>query len=48
MFHAIKAAFDPEELLNPGKAVPALRRCAEHGAMHVRRGEEKFPELPRF
>jgi glycolate oxidase len=48
MFHAIKAAFDPEELLNPGKAVPALRRCAEHGAMHVHRGEERFPELPRF
>lgn len=47
-FHAVKAAFDPEGLLNPGKAVPALRRCAEHGAMHVHRGEEKFPELPRF
>ncbi len=48
MFHAVKAAFDPEGLLNPGKAVPTLRRCAEHGAMHVHRGEEKFPELPRF
>lgn len=47
-FHAVKAAFDPEGLLNPGKAVPTLRRCAEHGAMHVHRGEEKFPELPRF
>ncbi|HVW63887.1 MAG TPA: FAD-linked oxidase C-terminal domain-containing protein [Nitrosospira sp.] len=48
MFHGVKAAFDPQGLLNPGKAVPSLRRCAEHGAMHVRRGEEKFPDLPRF
>ena len=48
MFHGVKAAFDPEGLLNPGKAVPTLRRCAEHGAMHVHRGEEKFPGLPRF
>ncbi len=48
IFHAVKAAFDPDGLLNPGKAVPTLRRCAEHGAMHVHQGEEKFPELPRF
>jgi glycolate oxidase len=48
IFHAVKAVFDPAGLLNPGKAVPTLRRCAEHGAMHVHRGEEKFPELPRF
>jgi len=48
MFHAVKAAFDPESLLNPGKAIPTLRRCAEQGAMHVHRGREKFPELPRF
>ncbi len=47
-FHAVKAAFDPGGLLNPGKAVPTLRRCAEHGAMHVHRGKEKFAELPRF
>lgn len=48
MFHAVKAVFDPEGLLNPGKAIPTLRRCAEYGAMHVHRGEEKFPGLPRF
>ena len=47
-FHAIKHAFDEHALLNPGKAVPTLHRCAEFGAMHVRRGQEKFPELPRF
>lgn len=48
MFHAVKAAFDPSRLLNPGKAVPTLRRCAEHGAMHVHQGNDKFAELPRF
>lgn len=48
MFHAVKAAFDPSRLLNPGKAVPTLRRCAEHGAMHVHQGKDKFAELPRF
>ena len=47
-FHAVKAAFDPEGLLNPGKAVPTLKRCAEYGGMHVHRGELPFPDLPRF
>jgi len=47
-FHAIKAAFDPQSLLNPGKAIPELHRCAEFGAMHIHRGAEKFPEIPRF
>ena len=47
-FHAIKAAFDPAGLLNPGKAVPTLHRCAELGAMHVHRGRLPHPELPRF
>jgi glycolate oxidase len=47
-FHAVKAAFDPKGLLNPGKAVPTLARCAEFGAMHVHHGELPFPELERF
>ncbi|MBI4756625.1 MAG: FAD-binding protein [Betaproteobacteria bacterium] len=47
-FHRIKAAFDPAGLLNPGKAVPTLHRCAEFGRMHVHRGELKFPDLERF
>jgi glycolate oxidase len=47
-FHAVKKAFDEFGLLNPGKAVPTLQRCAEGGKMHVHRGAEKFPELPRF
>jgi glycolate oxidase len=45
---SIKRAFDPRELLNPGKAVPSLARCAEYGKMHVRRGLLPFPDLPRF
>ena len=47
-FHAIKHAFDAGGLLNPGKAVPALYRCAEMGRMHVHRGQLPHPDLPRF
>ncbi|HBU28669.1 MAG TPA: FAD-binding oxidoreductase, partial [Thiobacillus sp.] len=47
-FHDVKAAFDPDKLLNPGKAVPELHRCAEWGAMHVHGGQLPHPELPRF
>jgi len=47
-FHAIKAAFDPKGLLNPGKAVPLLKRCAEYGGLHVHGGQLPFPELERF
>ncbi len=46
--HALKAAFDPNGTLNPGKAVPTLHRCAEFGAMHVHAGKLPFPDLPRF
>ena len=48
IFHNIKHAFDDRGFLNPGKAVPTLNRCAEFGYMHVRQGQEKFSELPRF
>jgi len=47
-FRRIKGAFDETGLLNPGKAVPSLHRCAEYGAMHVHHGDLKFPELERF
>lgn len=46
--HAVKAAFDPQSLLNPGKAVPTLHRCAEFGKMHVHKGQLPHPELERF
>jgi glycolate oxidase len=48
LFHGVKRAFDPGGLLNPGKAVPTLARCAEYGRMHVHRGALAHPELPRF
>ena len=48
VFHQIKAAFDPQTLLNPGKAVPSLHRCAELGNMHVHHGNLPHPELERF
>lgn len=47
-FHAVKQAFDSKGLLNPGKAVPTLHRCAEFGAMHVHHGQLSHPELERF
>ncbi|MED5501075.1 MAG: FAD-linked oxidase C-terminal domain-containing protein, partial [Pseudomonadota bacterium] len=48
LFHAVKSAFDERRLLNPGKNIPTLARCAEFGAMHVHHGELPHPELPRF
>jgi glycolate oxidase len=47
-FHAVKAAFDPHGLLNPGKGVPTLHRCAEFGAMRVKGGQLPHADLPRF
>jgi glycolate oxidase len=48
VFHALKRAFDPPGLLNPGKAVPTLHRCAEFGRLHVHAGALPHPELPRW
>ncbi|WP_341890779.1 FAD-linked oxidase C-terminal domain-containing protein [Variovorax sp. YR752] len=45
---ALKRAFDPKELLNPGKVIPTLQRCAEYGKMHVSRGLLPFADIPRF
>ncbi len=45
---ALKRAFDPQELLNPGKVIPTLHRCAEYGKMHVSRGLLPFADIPRF
>lgn len=47
-FQRLKAAFDPANLLNPGKAIPTLHRCAEFGQMHVHHGQLPHPELERF
>jgi glycolate oxidase len=44
----LKHAFDPAGLLNPGKVIPTLHRCAEYGKMLVRGGQIKHPDLPRF
>ncbi|WP_409488250.1 glycolate oxidase subunit GlcD [Pseudomonas promysalinigenes] len=48
LFHSVKRAFDPAGLLNPGKNIPTLHRCAEFGSMHIHRGQLPFPELERF
>jgi glycolate oxidase len=47
-FAGIKGAFDPTGLLNPGKAIPTLARCAEFGAMHVHAGRLPFAHLDRL
>ncbi len=44
----IKCAFDSDQLLNPGKMFPQLRRCAELGREHVHSGQVRFPDIPRF
>ena len=44
----VKCAFDPRQILNPGKVFPILHRCAELGRMHIHRGQLPFPFLPRF
>ncbi len=47
-FFAVKRAFDPKMLLNPGKAIPSLSRCAEYGRMRVSGGQMPFADIPRF
>lgn len=47
-FVAVKRAFDPSQLLNPGKVIPTLHRCAEYGRMRVSSGKLPFSELPRY
>ncbi len=44
----VKRAFDLKGLLNPGKVIPTLQRCAEYGRMLVRGGQISHPDLPRF
>ena len=48
LMFAVKRAFDTKGLLNPGKVVPTLHRCAEYGKMVVRGGRLAHGDLPRF
>ncbi|WP_407278380.1 FAD-linked oxidase C-terminal domain-containing protein [Aromatoleum evansii] len=48
MFFRVKGAFDARGLLNPGKAIPTLNRCAEYGRMRVSNGHVPYPDIPRF
>ncbi|WP_326537650.1 FAD-linked oxidase C-terminal domain-containing protein, partial [Pseudorhodoferax sp.] len=47
-FHGVKRAWDPEQRLNPGKAIPQLHRCAEGGQLWVRGGALPHPGIERF
>ncbi|MGU7772608.1 FAD-linked oxidase C-terminal domain-containing protein [Burkholderia sp. MR1-5-21] len=44
----LKCAFDPDELLNPGKMFPTPCRCVELGRMRIRDGNLRFADVPRF
>jgi glycolate oxidase len=48
IFHGIREVLDAHRLLNPGKAIPTLNRCAEFGHLHVHAGKLPHPEIPRF
>jgi glycolate oxidase len=47
-FDRVKAALDPDGILNPGKGIPTPSRCAELGGMHVHGNRAPFAGLPRF
>ncbi|MDE3207421.1 MAG: FAD-binding oxidoreductase, partial [Pseudomonadota bacterium] len=47
-FLGVKRSFDPSGLLNPGKVIPTLHRCAEYGAMHVHGSDLSHDGLERF
>ncbi len=47
-FHAVRDCFDSNGIMNPGKAIPTLARCAEFNAMHGDHGEVRFPEREGF
>ncbi|MFO0462802.1 MAG: FAD-linked oxidase C-terminal domain-containing protein [Burkholderiales bacterium] len=47
-FFDVKRAFDPKMLLNPGKVIPSLHRCAEYGRMRVSGGVMPHADIPRF
>ena len=47
-FHQVKSQFDSDGLLNPGKAIPTLNRCAEFGHLHVHNNQLPHPDIERF
>jgi glycolate oxidase len=47
-FFGVKRAFDPPGLLNPGKCIPTLHRCAEYGGMHIHGGALPHASIERF
>ena len=44
----LKCAFDPNELLNPGKVFPTPCRCGEFGRAKDARKSRPFADIPRF
>src|SRR5690606_22268647 len=44
LMNGVKHAFDTKGLLNPGKGIPTLQRCAEYGRMLVRGGRLAHPD----